>query len=115
MTNDMPKEIWAELTPPDQTGQFWLIDTHAVTGRTKYVRADLVEKPVDAEVREAIKIFDGYSEKSVYFSAIQTLIRAVEENSTAYRMTKAMLEGALQANVNLHKKLEAATKNMGEK
>lgn len=37
---DMPQEIWCKLTPPDQTGQFWLIERYPVAGATKYTRAN---------------------------------------------------------------------------
>lgn len=86
-------------------------------GRENVLKADLAEKPMDNDVQEAVECLTGTEYSRLTFpDAIRILIIALRKNYAAYRMTQAILSGTSKANINLHKKLEAATqnKNMGD-
>lgn len=75
---DMPEEIWAYHT---YEGSLRCIDRPCSAGSTtEYIRADIH----DAKVAE------------------------LDDKAAAYDTLHSMFKGALQANVNLHKRLEAA-------
>lgn len=87
---NLQEEIWVELTPLDQNGQFWLIDHYHVSGRDKYIRGDKHQSQVD-ELRERVKLLEQMRDINGFITVHtdKTSQMALDENAILKRQLTA--------------------------